>query len=76
MGQIVIADKGFAGAEFEQQVAAVGARLLRPDRKHERRRFDSLAGVRQWIESYQKQWRPSLEHLATTGRVGRRGCQE
>ena len=32
-GEIVIADKGFAGAEFEQHVAALGGRLLRPDRK-------------------------------------------
>ena len=38
-GEIVIADKGFAGAEFEQQVTALGARLLRPDRKDEPARF-------------------------------------
>jgi len=50
-GQIVIADKGFAGAEFEQQVAALGGRLLRPDRKDEPRRFGTLGSVRQWIES-------------------------
>ena len=31
-GQIVIGDKGFAGAAFEQHVAALGGRLLRPDR--------------------------------------------
>jgi len=50
-GQIVIADKGFAGADFEQTVAALGGRLLRPDRKDEPRRFGSLGRVRQWIES-------------------------
>ena len=50
-GQIVIADKGFAGAEFEQHVAALGGRLLRPDRKDEPRRLGSLGSVRQWIES-------------------------
>jgi len=50
-GQLVIADKGFAGADFEQQVAALGGQLLRPDRKDERPRFGSLGGVRQWIES-------------------------
>jgi len=50
-GQIVIADKGFAGAEFEQQVAALGGRLLRPDRKDEQPRYGSLGGIRQWIES-------------------------
>lgn len=50
-GQIVIGDKGFAGSEFEQQVAALGGRLLRPDRKDEQPRFGSLSGIRQWIES-------------------------
>ena len=50
-GQTVIGDKGFAGREFEQQVAALGGRLLRPDRKNEPARFGSLGGIRQWIES-------------------------
>jgi hypothetical protein len=50
-GQFVIGDKGFAGAEFEQQVAALGGTLLRPDRKDEQPRFRSLGGIRQWIES-------------------------
>ena len=50
-GQIVIADKGFAGAEFEQQVAALGGRLVRPDRKDEPARHGSLGSIRQWIES-------------------------
>jgi hypothetical protein len=50
-GQTVIADKGFAGAEFEQHVASLGARLLRPDRKNEQPRHGSLGGIRQWIES-------------------------
>lgn len=50
-GQIVIGDKGFAGREFEQQVAALGGRLLRPDRKNEPARFGSLGAIRQWIES-------------------------
>lgn len=50
-GEIVIADKGFAGAKFEQHVNALGARLLRPDRKDEPARFGSLGGIRQWIES-------------------------
>src|SRR5680860_1203996 len=30
---------------------AIGARLVRPDRKGERRRYGSLGAVRQWIES-------------------------
>jgi hypothetical protein len=32
-GHVVIADKGFAGADFEGWMANRGARLLRPDRK-------------------------------------------
>jgi Transposase DDE domain len=50
-GQIVIADKGFAGREFEHLVHGLGARLLRPDRKDEPARHGSLGRVRQWIES-------------------------
>jgi Transposase DDE domain len=50
-GQLVIGDKGFAGAEFEQHVSALGGRFLRPDRKDEQPRFGSLGGIRQWIES-------------------------
>ena len=49
-GEIVIADKGFAGAGFEQHVASLGARLLRPDRKDEQPRFGNLGGIREWIE--------------------------
>ncbi|MCA1680654.1 MAG: transposase [Actinobacteria bacterium] len=47
----VIADKGFAGEEFEQIMAGLGARFLRPDRKDEPRRYGSLGAMRQWIES-------------------------
>lgn len=50
-GEIVIADKGFAGVEFEAHVRSLGAHLLRPDRKDEPPRFGSLGGLRQWIES-------------------------
>jgi Transposase DDE domain len=50
-GYTIIADKGFAGAEFEQLVSDLGGRLLRPDRKDEPHRHGSLAAVRQWIES-------------------------
>ena len=50
-GYTVIADKGFAGEEFEQIMASHGARFLRPDRKDERRRHGSLGRIRQWIES-------------------------
>jgi hypothetical protein len=50
-GETIIADKGFAGHEFEQIVASLGAQLLRPDRKDEPKRFGKLGAVRQWIES-------------------------
>jgi hypothetical protein len=50
-GYIVMADKGFAGDEFEQIMAAFGAYFLRPDRRDEPHRNGSLGPVRQWIES-------------------------
>jgi hypothetical protein len=50
-GEIIIGDKGFAGEEFEQIVAALDATLIRPDRRDETPRFGKLGGIRQWIES-------------------------
>lgn len=50
-GQVVIADKGFAGREFEEFMRLRGATFLRPDRKDEEPRFGSLGRIRQWIES-------------------------
>jgi Transposase DDE domain len=50
-GEIIIGDKGFAGAEFEQTVASLDATLIRPDRRDEKPRFGKLGGIRQWIES-------------------------
>lgn len=50
-GYTVLADKGFAGDEFEDFMAGLGARFLRPDRKRESKRNGSLGPVRQWIES-------------------------
>jgi DDE family transposase len=50
-GYTVIADKGFAGEQFERLMAELGAIFLRPDRKDERRRFGGLGGIRQWVES-------------------------
>jgi hypothetical protein len=50
-GYTVIADKGFAGEEFEALMAELGAIFLRPDRKDEPARFGGLGGVRQWVES-------------------------
>jgi len=50
-GYTVIADKGFAGEQFEALMRELRAIFLRPDRKGEQPRFGGLGGVRQWIES-------------------------
>jgi hypothetical protein len=50
-GQVLIVDKGLAGAEVDRHVAGLQARLVRPDRRDEPARFGSLRPVRQWIES-------------------------
>ena len=50
-GLVILADKGFAGQDFEQLVSGYGARLLRPDRADEPQRHGSLGRWRQWIES-------------------------
>ena len=50
-GYTVMADKGFAGVEFDDLMRNLGARFLRPDRKDEPPRHGSLGPVRQWIES-------------------------
>jgi hypothetical protein len=68
-GQILLADKGFAGAEFKQITDAMGLRLLRPDRKDETYRNGNLGGVRQWIESVNQTLKGQLdleEHGART----------
>jgi DDE family transposase len=50
-GELVIADKGYAGAEFQSAVEHMGARLLRPARKDEPDNGLHLSGIRQRIES-------------------------
>jgi hypothetical protein len=50
-GYTVIADKGFAGEDFETLMSEFGAIFRRPDRKDEEPRFGSLGAIRQWIES-------------------------
>jgi hypothetical protein len=50
-GEVIVADKGFAGREFEQTVREVDATLFGPDRRDEQPRFGKLGGIRQWIES-------------------------
>jgi len=49
--EVIVADKGFAGREFEQTVGELDLTLVRPDRKVEKPRFGKLGGIRQWIES-------------------------
>jgi hypothetical protein len=50
-GLLIVADKGYAGREFEDFVRELAAVLVRPDRRGERRRYGKLAWIRQRIES-------------------------
>jgi hypothetical protein len=50
-GEIVIADKGYAGRDFEEAVERLGLQLARPARADERRQGPHLAPIRQRIES-------------------------
>jgi hypothetical protein len=52
VGQVLLADKGFAGRDFEGFVHdTTGAHLIRPDRRGEPTRHGTLARCRQWIEA-------------------------
>ncbi len=48
---ILIGDKNFRGKDFEAELAALDAQILRPRRKDERDRGPHLAPIRQRIES-------------------------
>jgi len=78
-GQVLLADKGFAGREFNALTTAMGLRLLRPDRRDETYRNGNLGGVRQWIESVNQTLKGQLglEHhgARTLGGVGTRVAQ-
>jgi hypothetical protein len=50
-GELVIADKGYAGEDFATAVKDMGATLLRPARKDEPDNGLHLSGIRQRIES-------------------------
>lgn len=51
-GQIILGDKGFSGKDFESFITnELGAKLVRPDRKGESKRFGKVARFRQWIEA-------------------------
>ncbi len=69
-GQLVIADKGFAGADFERAVSALGACLLRPSRADEPERpSPPIGAIRQRIESIVQSFKYQLrleQHLART----------
>jgi hypothetical protein len=60
-GQVLLADKGFAGKEFKKLTDAMGLRLLRPDRKDETYRNGNLGGVRQRIESVNQTLKGQLD---------------
>ena len=60
-GQIILADKGFAGAAFKNLTDAMGLRLLRPDRRDETYTHGNLGGVRQWIESVNQSLKGQLD---------------
>ncbi|MCE7002275.1 IS982 family transposase [Kibdelosporangium philippinense] len=60
-GQILLADKGFAGKHFHELTAALGLRLLRPDRRDETYRHGNLGHVRQWIESVNQTLKGQLD---------------
>ena len=50
-GETILCDKGYAGREFAEAVAALGARVVRPRRRDEPGRGPHLAAIRQRIES-------------------------
>ncbi|MGH3380717.1 MAG: IS982 family transposase [Actinoallomurus sp.] len=60
-GQILLADKGFAGKAFKQRTQDMGLTLLRPDRRDETYRNGNLGGVRQWIESVNQTLKGQLD---------------
>jgi Transposase DDE domain len=50
-GETVIADKGYAGADFQAAAAELGATIIRPNRKTEPGQAPIISGVRQRVES-------------------------
>lgn len=52
LDQVIIGDKGFAGREFETFITDnLGAHLIPPDRKDEKKRFGKLGIIRQSVKS-------------------------
>jgi hypothetical protein len=50
-GETVIADKGYAGAEFAAIASQLGATIVRPNRKTEPGQAPVISGLRQRVES-------------------------
>ena len=67
-GETIICDKGHAGRQLEQEVAALGATIVRPPRKGETATVPSLSTIRQRIESIFH----TLKDLLTLERHGAR----
>ena len=69
-GQVILADKGFAGREFEAFLAEdLGVHLIRPDRWDEPARHGRLARSRQWIEAVFNTLKGQLSLEAHGGRT-------
>jgi Transposase DDE domain len=50
-GETIVCDKGYAGREFADQVAALGGVVIRPPRRNEPQSGPQLSPIRQRIES-------------------------
>jgi Transposase DDE domain len=61
-GETIVCDKGYAGREFKEQVAALGGTILRPARRNEPNQGPHLAPIRQRIESVFWTCTRSLHH--------------
>ncbi|WP_156756081.1 IS982 family transposase [Actinokineospora pegani] len=68
-GQVLLADKGFAGKAFKELTETLGLNLLRPDRKDETYRNGNLGGIRQRIESVNQTLKGQLDLEAHGGRT-------
>jgi len=66
-GQVLLADKHYDGREFEQVLAELGLRLLRPARKGEDERLGAqlFKPLRQLIESVNQTFKGQLDLNAT-----------
>jgi hypothetical protein len=50
-GETIVADKGYAGAEFAAAANELGAQIIRPNRKDEPGQAPLISGIRQGVES-------------------------